>query len=205
MNNPNYTGRSGRWHFIIMSLIFQSHSSSVRKKGTERAGGKSESWVWQPGHPTCQQSGPHTMKVPRSTNPSASLGKPHFKGWSFWPWVPVADWPPTNWHNLISLSWEEEWCEKQITENTDLYQEGGGREGGRNRMNDTSGKMKSRISWFCWKKVRWETWTSRAYLWVLVTRKGKESPRPVCQAEIIRLEQFVVASRETDLIRRKLS
>lgn len=140
-----------------------------------------------------------------STQKYKSFSKPHFKGWSFWPWVPVADWPPTNWHNLISLSWEEEWCEKQITENTDLYQEGGGMEGGRNRMNDTSGKMKSRISWFCWKKVRWETWTSRAYLWVLVTRKGKESPRPVCQSEIIRLEQFVVASRETDLIRRKLS
>lgn len=96
----------------------------IEEKGNRES--RREIWVWQSGRPPCQQSGPHTTKVPKSTNPSPSLGKPHFKGWSFWPLVPVADWPPTNWHNLIYLSWEEEWCEKQITENTDLYQEGEG-------------------------------------------------------------------------------
>lgn len=132
------------------------------EKGTERAGGNLS-------HETDNQDTQHANRGPtpwkyQKYKSFSQFRKPHFKGWSFWPWVPIADWPPTNWHNLIYLSWEEEWCEKQITENTDLYQEGGGMEGGRNRMNDTYGKMISRISWFCWKKVRWETWTSRTYL-----------------------------------------
>ena len=102
--------------------------------------------------------------------------KPHFKGQSFWPLVPAADWPPTNWHNLIYLSWEEEWCEKQIIENTDLYR--GERDGGKEKQTEWHlWQDDTRINWFCWKKLRWEIWTSRAYLWV-VTTTGKESPRP---------------------------
>ena len=109
MNNPNYNGRSRRWHFIIMSLIFLSHSLPQR--------GKSEQWEREGNlsHETGNRD-PHRVnrvKLPRSTNPSSSSGKPHFRG----PLVPDAYWPPSNWHDSIYLSWAEEWCEKQTTEN----------------------------------------------------------------------------------------
>lgn len=132
MNNPNYTGRSGRWHLSsCLSIFFNLHSfPQWGKRGTERAGGKSESWDWTTRHPTCQQSGPHTMKVPRSIKSFSQFRKTSFQRVEFLA-LSTNCWLTTHQlHNLIYLSWEEEWCEKQITENTDLYQEGGGMEWG---------------------------------------------------------------------------
>lgn len=56
MNNPNYNGRSRRWHFIIMSLICLSHSLPLSGKSEQGSG--REIWVMRltTRTPPCEQS-----------------------------------------------------------------------------------------------------------------------------------------------------
>lgn len=142
-------------HHHVFYLPISLSSSTWKKWTGEWEGNLSHEADNRDPHPV------NRVKLPRSTNPSSSSGKPQFRG----PLVPDAYWPPSNWHDPIYLSWAEGWCEKQTTENKSVQRKE------REKMQDAM------ISWFCWKKVIWEVWNSRAYLWV-VTTTGKESPRP---------------------------